>query len=519
MMTPKQLEIIKAARARKRAEPEEIILHAHLCPGDTCMATTIPYSLNQQFPGKYRIGVKGSSAEAIFANNPLIRKVSDGAKIIKCEYNDCGFVDVAGVNIIQAMHMHVGRELGIDLKVSFNRPRFHLTPNESSFRLMREPYALINSGWKDDCETKWYARWQEVVDMLLERYPLLKIVQVGESWHHHEPLKNVISMIGHWDAQPRRLIVAAANAAFGLGPISFITHVFAGHGKPFVCVQTGAESLALAGYPNIKYVSRQTTMECCRNGGCCNMKWRECRHMKNGTSNVPECLDIPPQEIVDAVGQFVKGGLVKFEISEMKSPAFVVGTLFDKDMACLGKETSDILAAYSKAKHYDCILGKAFDSPMPVKWHKFRFVSEYLKAHPENGWFLWVDADAVIRNTAFSLDSLLDDVDLIIGDGLPENRVNFGVFLIRNCEASLRFLDNAWSNPEALDLGSLRVKVIPRRTFNSFTGEYQQGDFIQHFAGPNKPKSLKPPIPICTSLGRAVMVDGKPKMYTIPPGY
>ncbi len=159
-------------------------------------------------------------------------------------------------------------------------------------RPMKEPYCLLNAGWKDDGETKWYSRWQEVVDILHERHPDLKVVQVGETHHHHPRLKNVVNMIGAWNGKGRLPIVWAYHSLFGMGPISFLMHVYAGHSKPYVCVATGYEPPTWAcNYLGHRFVTRFGSLPCCRFNGCGKRHWRGCTNMKG--ERLPACLDIP----------------------------------------------------------------------------------------------------------------------------------------------------------------------------------------------------------------------------------
>jgi hypothetical protein len=77
--------------------------------------------------------------------------------------------------------------------------------------------------------------------------------------------------------------------------------------------------------------------------------------------------------------------------------------------------------------------------------------------------------------------------------------VNSGVFLARNCDAVQELFRRAYAKThlhgaEIMDQAAitevlrervpgLRVKIVPRRLFNSFAFEYEPGDFVIHFAG------------------------------------
>jgi hypothetical protein len=82
---------------------------------------------------------------------------------------------------------------------------------------------------------------------------------------------------------------------------------------------------------------------------------------------------------------------------------------------------------------------------------------------------------------------------------LSPSQINTGVFLVRNCPASLAMIRRAyaknhfrnhpcWEQPAVQEASrdcaeSLRTKIVSRRLFNCFANEFEKGDFIVHFAG------------------------------------
>ncbi|MGH7193983.1 MAG: hypothetical protein ACREJM_10685, partial [Candidatus Saccharimonadales bacterium] len=98
------------------------------------------------------------------------------------------------------------------------------------------------------------------------------------------------------------------------------------------------------------------------------------------------------------------------------------------------------------------------------------------------------------------LEELIDEnVDFLVAEDRSAGPINTGVFLVRNCPAAIQMLRLAYGKVEFLDhpcweqpavaeamrecSETLRSRVVSRRRFNSFFDEYQEGDFIIHFAG------------------------------------
>jgi hypothetical protein len=87
---------------------------------------------------------------------------------------------------------------------------------------------------------------------------------------------------------------------------------------------------------------------------------------------------------------------------------------------------------------------------MPGYWAKLPALRAAMLAHPEAEWLWWVDVDAVVTDMDFSLPlgTRYRDRNLVLY-GWPERffkdrswlGLNAGVFLIRNCQWSLDFID------------------------------------------------------------------------------
>jgi hypothetical protein len=155
----------------------------------------------------------------------------------------------------------------------------------------------------------------------------------------------------------------------------------------------------------------------------------------------------------------------------------------------------------------------------PISWYK---IYKIVKLLNDYDWIVWMDADSLITNFNFKIEDIinkeferqktvfLSPKDLPIECSLPElQETNYiisqdnyspcmGIFLIKNCEWSKNFFtkiyeqtdhlnDAIWenraqdfllySNPELMQ----NIKFVPKKTLNSFTLDWGDGDFIIHW--------------------------------------
>jgi hypothetical protein len=178
-----------------------------------------------------------------------------------------------------------------------------------------------------------------------------------------------------------------------------------------------------------------------------------------------------------------------------------IATLYTPEIAHLGARTSQIVARYARRHGYQALIARqSLDAARHPAWSKLLLIEHFLVDHPACAWLMWIDADAVIMNPRQRLEDLVDeDVDFLVAEDRSSTPINTGVFFVRNCPATLALLRRAyaktqylhhpnWEQPaltEALRECSetLRSRIVSRRLFNSFCDEYQEGDFIIHFAG------------------------------------
>jgi hypothetical protein len=190
-------------------------------------------------------------------------------------------------------------------------------------------------------------------------------------------------------------------------------------------------------------------------------------------------------------------------------PRFAIATLYTPEYAKLGKFTARALRAYAKRRGYDAIVGTAsLDATRPPAWSKLVLVERYLRTNPACTWLMWIDADAVIANPEKRLEDLVDEsIDFLAAEDRSACVINTGVFLVRNCSATLDLLRRAYAKvqyihhpwweqlalAEALrECGdTVRARVVRRRLLNALPEEYQKGDFIVHYAGSSLETKLK----------------------------
>lgn len=181
---------------------------------------------------------------------------------------------------------------------------------------------------------------------------------------------------------------------------------------------------------------------------------------------------------------------------------FAIATMYTPDIADYGALASRIVDRYAKRHGYQTVIARdTLDASRHPAWSKLLLIEQFLANHPDCAWIMWIDADAVISNPTQRLEDLVDDdVDFLVAkDQWSGSPINTGVFLIRNCAASLEMLRLAYGKIEYLHhplweqpamaksmqecSRTLRTRVVARHLFNSFSNEYKPGDFIIHFAG------------------------------------
>jgi hypothetical protein len=118
-------------------------------------------------------------------------------------------------------------------------------------------------------------------------------------------------------------------------------------------------------------------------------------------------------------------------------------TLFDAAFAEIGSLSLVAMERYCAHKGYAIHAYRHLPDPSrSPQWNKIRVCQQELATCD---WLLWMDADAMPVNLNFKVELLIESCqgkDFIISR--DENEVCTGIFLVRNCEWSVRFLETVW---------------------------------------------------------------------------
>lgn len=133
---------------------------------------------------------------------------------------------------------------------------------------------------------------------------------------------------------------------------------------------------------------------------------------------------------------------------------------------------------YCRIHGYDIFYNNQLLHPkMNSFWAKHPVVKAAMLAHPEAEWIWWVDSDAVFTDMDFKVQLGRYKNHNLVVNGWPHliydkrswTSVNAGVFLIRNCQWSLDFLD-VWAqmgpiSPEFEKWGQIQKSTFPDKMF------------------------------------------------------
>lgn len=149
-------------------------------------------------------------------------------------------------------------------------------------------------------------------------------------------------------------------------------------------------------------------------------------------------------------------------------------------------------------------------------WGRVQGIIYHLKNYD---WLFYLDTDILIMNHEIKIESFIDEnYNLIVGPLPEEGHLMTSGLLIKNCKwsfeffldlyAQVQFIDSPYYSPEGFTATgtpnsggsyfeqsafhylfdnypkySEKIKVVPRKLFNSEIGKYQEGDFLIHFPG------------------------------------
>jgi hypothetical protein len=180
---------------------------------------------------------------------------------------------------------------------------------------------------------------------------------------------------------------------------------------------------------------------------------------------------------------------------------FAVVTLHDARMAGVGQFTAQALRDYARRQGYRFVYhDRLIDRSRHPSWNKILAVRNAL-VEQQAGWVMWVDADAMVMNHRIRAESLIPSGrDLVLAS--DANGLVAGIFMIRHCPWSLKFLDTvAFLGDVSQDPDGFGPKweqntmkhilrhfvgfaehaaLLPQRRLNSDVATFQPGDYILH---------------------------------------
>ncbi len=173
-------------------------------------------------------------------------------------------------------------------------------------------------------------------------------------------------------------------------------------------------------------------------------------------------------------------------------------TMYDEKFKLMGSIAASNKRPYCAKHNYNYFEStQTLDPTRPIPWSKIVMIYQHL---PKNDWIYWSDADSLIMNTEIKLESIIDEnYDVIIVKDFFGN-INSGSFLIKNSEWSKNYLNQIynceqfinhvfWENAAIIYLYQTsedvrkHTKIVDSRVMNSFVNNYENGDFVIHFAG------------------------------------
>lgn len=306
--------------------PYKLFLRLHLSPGDSLVATASVEALKRQFPGQYRVMVQTTAPE-IWDNNPHVEQLVEAECFVE-EFaypliNRCG---QEPRHFLEGFCEDLGRKLGVNLRLDTNRPSLYLSEAEKSPTggILDDlpPYIVVNAGFKTDFTAKFASTkiYQEVIEHFATR---LVFVQIGEKnpSHIHKPLSGAINMVGK--TTTRELIRLAYHSMAGVGPVSFIHHVYGAFQKPYVAMCGGREETSWEQYNTATMLSTLGQLPCCQYKAC----WKshtvalpglpsrslcELPVVNSVGETLPKCMELLGSDaIIKAIERMLAGGVIQ----------------------------------------------------------------------------------------------------------------------------------------------------------------------------------------------------------------
>lgn len=302
------------------------------------MLTAAVRDLHKNNPGKFLTDVR-TSARDLWDHNPYLTPLNEtdpDVRIVDCQYPLIHKSNQTPYHFIHGFNQFLAEKLSVPVPPTAFHGDIHLSQDEKRWMSQvqeitksEDPFWIVVAGGKMDFTIKWWShtRFQKVVDHFLGK---IQFVQVGESNHHHSPLKNVIDLRGKTSI--RQLVRLVHHSQGVLCPVTFLMHLAAAvpgrrgtsGSRPCVVVAGGREPSQWESYPGHRFLHTQGALPCCENGGCWKSRTvpvgdgdekdrRENLCVRVSNNGLPRCMDmISAENVISAIQSYFDGGMLKF---------------------------------------------------------------------------------------------------------------------------------------------------------------------------------------------------------------
>ncbi|MGB3121050.1 MAG: hypothetical protein WBE58_19665, partial [Verrucomicrobiales bacterium] len=302
------------------------------------MLTAAVRELHKSHPSQFLTDIR-TSASQLWDYNPYITKLdekSPDVATIECHYPLIHHCNQRPYHFIHGFSQFLAERLEVPITPAEFRGDIYLSDEEKGWMSQVEeitgskaPFWIIVAGGKRDFTIKWWSheRFQAVVDHFQGK---IRFVQVGETGHHHLPLRNVIDLRGKTDI--RQLVRLVYHAQGVLCPVTFLMHLApavptkpgAPNSRPCVVVAGGREPVHWEAYPGHRFLHTQGALPCWETGGCWTARTvplgdgdekdrRQNLCLRVTPQGLPKCMDmVTAGDVIRAVESYFDGGLIRY---------------------------------------------------------------------------------------------------------------------------------------------------------------------------------------------------------------
>lgn len=266
-----------AERRAAHAGSRKIVFSCCLAGGDIVALSGAIRDFRREHPD-IKVGAN-TSYPAIFENSGVQTSDFDSSWDV-CDIGYNGFAPDFP-HIVEAFRRDISRVVGVPNFTGPDKGVIYLSDAERAERQSTQPYWIVMAGGKFDVSTKWYPRYQQVIDLL----PDIQWIQCGAAGHNHALLRGPLSMVGNTSL--RQFIRLIWHAQGVLCPITMAMHLAGAMGVRAVVIAGGRENASLCYYPGHVRFDSLGSLPCCKEKPC----WRATVHHDDGPEG-DKCLDI-----------------------------------------------------------------------------------------------------------------------------------------------------------------------------------------------------------------------------------